>query len=246
MPAASAPPLHERLLHAAPAPSERAPERRWAYPPAGVLLVSAFVLYHAAVLLIWNGPGRDLARPFQSAFLQHTHGYEYFRSTRNDQSWAMFAPNPDRTNNFVQVLVITHDDTIWDFQQDIWGQDRYPYLWYDRRGKVNRNIDGKKHDQRVYGAWVCREWERQHGGESARAVRFVKRWTDIPEPEQVLRAGGWRPWDAPFKVFEQETIPCETIPHGTLPDELRVRYGLPLLDDPRRFVPVDQPTWAGE
>ncbi len=243
MPTASAPPLHESLLHAAPAPSEPAPERRWAYSPRVVLLVSALLAYHLAVLLVWNGPGRDLATRFHAEFLEASGGYAYFRATRNDQSWSMFAPNPDRTNNFVKVYVIDERGELWDFGQDIWGQDRYPYVFYDRRGKVNRNIDGKRHYQRIYGAWVCREWARQRGGEAPRAVRFVKRWTKVPEPSAVLERGGWDAWAAPHELFEQETITCRKAAHGTLPNELRARYGLPAVDE-RAFKPVEIETWA--
>ncbi|MFO7561003.1 MAG: hypothetical protein R6X02_00040 [Enhygromyxa sp.] len=244
MPAAPASPLHESLLHAAPVRSERAPGRRWAYPLWSLLLTSVFVLYHAAVLLVWNGPGQDLAKPFQASFLAGVHGHAYFFATRNDQSWAMFAPNPDRTNNFIKVFVIDQRGEIWDFGQDIWAEDRYPYLFYDRRGKVNRNIDGKKHLQRIYGAWVCREWERQHQGERARAVRFVKWWTQVPEPELVLQNRGWDAWAAPYKEFVQETITCEAVAHGTLPNHLRARYKLAPIDEAAEFTPVEIPTWV--
>jgi hypothetical protein len=245
MPAASAP-LHESLLHGAPLSYERAPERRWAYPLSGLLLVSAFLLYHLIVLLVWNGPGKDLAKPFQSACLEHLRAQAYFRSTRNDQSWAMFAPNPDRVNCFMKVFVVDRQGGIWDFAQDIWSVDRYPYWFYDRRGKVNRNIDGKKNLQRIYGAWVCREWERQHGGEPAKEVRFIKWWTDVPEARTVIDNGGWDAWAAPTKEFVQETVTCATIEHGTLPNELRARYGLPPIDEATSFRPVDVKTWVDE
>ncbi|HLT38032.1 MAG TPA: hypothetical protein VK034_17220, partial [Enhygromyxa sp.] len=162
--------------------------------------------------------------------------------TRLTQSWGMFAPTPNRTNTFVQVYVEDQEGQVWDFEQDIWEENRYPYIWYDRRGKVNRNIDGKKHHQRVYGAWVCREWERIHGGESARSVTFIKRWTVVPKPRDVIKRRGWNQWEAPFKQVEQETITCKTVVHGTLPNYLRERYGLPLIDD-KDFRPVVQRTW---
>jgi hypothetical protein len=211
-----------------------------------MLLVSVFLLYHLSVLMVWNGPGKDLAQPFQASFLEQVHAHAYFRGTRNDQSWAMFAPNPDRTNTFVKVFVTDEQGEIWDFGQDIWGEDRYPYVFYDRRGKVNRNIDGKKHLQRIYGAWVCREWERQHGGERARAVRFVKWWTDVPSPEAVLEHRGWDAWAVEHKEFVQETITCKTIEHGTLPNDLRARYGLPPIDEAAEFRPVEIRTWVEE
>lgn len=235
--------LSESLLHAAPVPSERVSDRRWAYSFAGMLLVSTFLLYHLGVLLVWNGPGKDLAKDFQSTFLKGVKGYEYFRGTRQDQSWAMFAPNPDRVNVFIKVFVTDQNGEVYDFSQDIYQQNRYPYWFYDRRGKVNRNIDGKKNLQKIYGAWVCREWERQHGGEPARSVRFVKWWTDVPEPRVVIDNGGWDQWSAPYKEFVQETITCAKIEHGSLPNALRERFGLPLIDEAKQFRPVQIRTW---
>ncbi len=237
------PPLHELLLHADPVASERRPKSRWAYPLWGLLFASVFVLYHTSVLLVWNMPGKSLAKQFHSAFLKKVKGYEYFKDTRNTQSWSMFAPNPNRTNNFVQVYVRDQTGQDWDFEQDIWEENRYPYIWYDRRGKVNRRIDGKKHFQRIYGAWVCREWERIHDGEPAKSVTFIRRITRVPQAKQVIANGGWDQWQAPFKQKEQETITCKTIPHGTLPNELRERYGLPLIDEDKEFISVPNKSW---
>jgi hypothetical protein len=234
--------LNHSLLEAEPVASERR-SGRWAYPLGAMLLVSVFVLFHTAALLIWNLPGKGLTASFHRGFLERTHGDDYFRATRLTQSWSMFAPNPNRTNNFVQVFVTDHEGQVWDFEQDIWEEDRYPYVFYDRRGKVNRNIDGKKHSQRIYGAWVCREWERIHGGEQAKSVTFIKRWTVVPRAEEVIKKGGWKQWEAPYKQAEQETVTCKTVVQGTLPNELRERYGLPLIDEEKEFRPVVQRTW---
>jgi len=224
-------PLHETLLRGVCVPSERRPAKRWAYPLWAILAVSVFVLYHTAVLLVWNTPGTGLAKEFHSGFLKQVRGYEYFQGTRNTQSWAMFAPNPNRTNVFVRVFVEDAEGEVWDFNQDIWEQDRYPYIWYSRRGKINRRIDNNKSFQRIYGAWVCREWERSHAGEAPKSVQFVRRMTRVPAAETVIAAGGWDQWAADAKQVEQETVTCKTAVHGTLPNELRERYGLELMDD---------------
>jgi len=238
--------LRETLLLDAPVAAERRPQSRWAYPLAGILFVSLFVAYHASVLLIWNTPHKGLTRDFHKTFLKTVKGYEYFRGTRNNQSWAMFAPNPTRTNAFVRVLVTDQNGEVWDFEQDIWEVNRYPYVWYDRGGKVNRRIDGKKTYQRIYGAWVCREWERRKG-ESAKSVTFIKRWTHVPHPKVVLdkRKQGerWNQWQAPMKQKEQETVTCRTVTHGQLSPELRERYGLPPLEDEKLFRDVKHRTW---
>jgi len=243
MPQSSSEALAESLLRAEPGSSDRRSTSRWAYPLWAILLVSVFVLYHGSVLLVWNLPGKGISKGFHSSFLKQVKGYEYFKGTRLTQSWQMFAPNPTRTNNFVQVYVRDQHGVDWDFEQDIWQENRYPYVWYDRRGKVNRRIDGKKNLQRIYGAWVCREWERMHGGEPARSVTFIRRVTRVPEPRRVIAARGWDQWQAPFKQVEQETVTCKSVAHGTLPNHLRERYGLPPIDEDQQFVPVEIRTW---
>jgi hypothetical protein len=235
--------LRESLLRGEPAPSGPRARSPWAYTPWGILVVSLFVAYHAAVLLVWNSPNVSLTKPFHKQFLTAIKGYEYFGGTHNSQSWEMFAPNPNRTNAFVRVLVVDQNGELWDFEQDIWELDRYPYLWYSRMGKINRRIDGKKHYQKLYGAWVCREWERRNG-EPAREVAFVRLWTVVPTSQDVIASGGWDQWQAPMKQTEQETISCKSTIHAQLPNELRERYGLPLLEDEEQtFRPIVQKTW---
>jgi hypothetical protein len=65
----------------------------------------------------------------------------------------------------------------------------------------------------------------------------------VPEPGVVIENGGWQAWTAPYKEFVQETITCNTIEHGSLPNELRARYGLPLIDEATAFHPVEIRTW---
>jgi hypothetical protein len=243
---AARPPLHESLLRGEPVASGRRPGSPWAYSLWGILVVSVFVLYHASVLVIWNLPAKGLVKTFHTSFLEQTKGKQYFSGTRNNQSWAMFAPNPNRTNNFVHVYVEDLEGELWDFEQDIWQEDRYPYLWYSRMGKINRRIDGKKHFQRIYGAWVCREWERQHGGEPAKSVSFVRRVTRVPLSRDVIENGGWDQWQAPFEQTEQETINCKTVMNGQLPNELRIRYGFEPRSpeqEERTFRDVTMRTW---
>lgn len=239
---AAEPALEATLLHAEPECVEPRHPSEWAYPLAGLLLATLFVAYHAGVMLIWNVPNKGLSKQFHSVFLKSTKGYDYFRGTRNNQSWAMFAPNPTRTNAFVHVYVTDAEGHEWDYNEDIWEVDRYPYIWYDRGGKVNRRIDGKKTYQRIYGAYICRQWERFHEGEAAVSVRFVKRWTKVPEARDVIKLGGWNQWEAPATLKEQETIECATIPNGQLNNDLRERYGIERVD-PDPFVPVKTRSW---
>ncbi|MCA9685699.1 MAG: hypothetical protein KC431_30245 [Myxococcales bacterium] len=234
--------LTKTLLRGESAFVERRPESRWAYPVWAMVVLSVFLAYHSFVMLVANLPGNGLAKTFHKDFLDGVHGHDYFRTAQLHQSWGMFAPNPNRTNAFIRVFVEDAQGDLWDFEQDIWEEDRYPYWFYDRRGKINRRLDGKKHYQSIYGAWVCREWERQHGGEPAKSVTFVKRWTKVPAPQEVLAKGGWDQWGA-YKQTEQETITCKTTLNAQLPPYLRERYGLPPLEDEEAFRSVRQQTW---
>jgi hypothetical protein len=44
----------------------------------------------------------------------------------------------------------------------------------------------------------------------------------------------------------QETITCKAVEHGTLPNRLRARYGLPEIDEAAEFRPVEIETWVDE
>jgi len=191
---------------------------------------SLLFAYHALVLITWNTPRKAVGKNFHAQVMKYTQGRKYFRATGSTQSWSMFAPNPNRMNNFVRVFVRTEDDELWDMDHDIYGKNRYPYLWYDRMGKINRRINGKAGYQRVYGAWVCRQWEREHGV-LPKEVMFVRKAYRIPEPwDNEHRTGplhlAYWPWDMPTTEVRQETIECARAEHGQNPDRLRERYGL--------------------
>jgi hypothetical protein len=265
---AAAPTLASALLHT-PIADDDKPHVKWAYRWYGMAFVSVFILYHAVVLLVHNLPGKglskDLHRTFNDGFSLHvlkdpedkdkgftfkTPGMrDYMHATGNTQSWAMFAPNPHRSNIFMKVLVKDAKGDVYDLKHDIWEVDRYPYLFYDRMGKINRRIIDQKGYRRHYAAWVCRDWERKHAGEAPEEVQFVKMWTRIPTPEQVFeRARGnplyltYDPWKLHLHQREEDTVRCSTTRHGQLPDYLRERYGLPLEED-ARFRPVYIRTW---
>lgn len=245
----SAEELDASLLHAAPEdppPPEWGTFRSWVKTQLWVYS-SLFIVYHLFVLIVWNTPGKAIAKDWRKDVFDMTQGPEYFRGTSNGQSWAMFAPNPNRTNTFMRVLVEDQEGQIWDLEHDIWGKDRHPYVFYDRMGKINRRINKKKGYQRVYGAWVCREWEFEHG-ELPKEVRFIRKWTTVPEPHKVPaqaaegRRFGYDPWKLPAKEDQQNVIKCANTPHGQLPPALRERHGLePAEEGHFREVRVD--TW---
>ncbi len=245
--------LSRSLLEAPPQLEPDVPRRRWAYGAVGLFIASLFIAYHSAVLLVWNTPSGGLGKRFHSSILRSLYGHRYFTATNNTQSWSMFAPNPNRTNVFIRVLVEDKEGKTWDMGHDIWEVDRFPYFFYDRMGKVNRRIDGKKGYQKSYGGWMCRYWALTHDGELPEAVQFVKRWTKIPRPHEIKPGKahpakddpsdwGYDPWKLNSRQKEQERIVCAKEVNAQLPNEQRARHELALLDDDG-FKPVRVRTW---
>lgn len=245
---ADPPPLAQTLLRD-PVPADDRPTRRWAYPGWMQLLVTLFILYHGVILLVHNLPSKGLAKGAQKVLNDKLDANDYWHATGNTQSWAMFAPNPHRSNIFMKVLVKDANGDVWDLKHDIYGKRSYPYLWYDRMGKINRRIIDQKGYRRHYAAWVCRQWERDHGGESAEEVQFVKMWTRIPPPQAVFERAkgnifmmGYDPMQLELQQREEDTITCSTNRQAQLPNYLRERYGFEPAPE-RHFKPLHTRTW---
>ena len=246
-PQAEVPDLAQTLLHSRVARDDK-PGRRWAYPLWLMAPVSAFILFHTVVLLVHNLPTKGLATPLHKWFDKHLDMGRYMRATGSTQSWAMFAPNPHRSNIFMRVEVLDHNGDKWDLKHDIYGRRSYPYLWYDRGGKINRRIVDQAGYRRHYAAWVCRTWEREHGV-LPDEVQFVKLWTSVPTPKELLRITGGKPWLGydPMKLHlnerEEDAIRCKTTRHGQLPNEIRARHGMEPMPD-KHFLDVHDQTWV--
>ncbi len=233
--------LADDLLHTPRVDDDR-PTQRWAYRSWVLVLMTLVVAYHGLVLLIHNLPGKGLSKNVHTFFNEKLQAATYMRATGNTQSWAMFAPNPHRSNMFMKVLLKDKDGEVWDLGHDIYGRREYPYLFYDRMGKINRRLIEEKGYRRHYAAWVCREWEITHEGESAEEVQFIKMWTQVPPPEKVYKFMGYDPMKLFLNQKEEDTIRCSTSYHGQVPDEIRARLGLPEAKS-GRFRDVHVRTW---
>lgn len=216
--------------------------RPWAYRPLGLALVSLFLLYHVVALLQHTTPSGGLAATFSRTLGEALRVGAYMRTTSNVQSWSMFAPNPHRSNMFLQVFVELADGTVLDLQHDMYGRRQYPYMFYDRMGKINRRLLEQDRYQRHYAAWVCRDWALYHGGEMPVRVKYVKMWTKVPHPAKVIPNWGFDPMELKLTKEHLPSVECATTVHAQLPDDIRARHGLPPLK-PGEFRDAIVQTW---
>jgi len=236
------PALVEALLRA-PQQAVAADGRRWAYKkPVGLVLASLFVLYHVLVLLHLTELLVGLATEFNKKLGESLKAGHYMRAASSVQSWSMFAPNPHRSNMFLQVFVELDDGTLLDLKHDMYGRREYPYIFYDRMGKINRRLIEQDRYQRHYAAYVCREWALEHGGQPPVRVQFVKMWTKVPHPAKVIPHGGFDPMQLKLTKEHMPSIECASTVHAQLPDDIRARHGLPPLE-PGVFRDVIIQTW---
>jgi len=235
------PPLAESLLHAPVRPAPIDP-RRSAYGVVGTVLISLYVLYHTVGLLQHTTPSGGLAARFSKTLGETLKVGGYMRATSNVQSWSMFAPNPHRSNMFLQVFVELTDGTVIDLEHDMYGRRHYPYLFYDRMGKINRRLIEQERYQRHYAAWVCRDWALNHNGEVPDRVKYVKMWTKVPHPAKVIPNMGFDPMELKLTKEHLASVECRTTQHAQIPDEIRARHGLP-PNAPNEFRDVVVQTW---
>lgn len=214
----------------------------WAYTPRVAALVSLFILYHLVALLQHTTPSVGFAAPWSRALGAALKIPQYMRFTSSVQSWAMFAPNPHRTNAFLQVKIETVEGDEYDLLHDIYGRRDFPYFFYDRFGKINRRLLEQDRYQRPYAGWVCRDWAQSHGGVAPVRVKFTKMWTKVPPPARVYKTMGFDPFRLKLHKEDVQTFECAKIPHGQLPDHVRARHGLPPLPE-GAFVDIPQTTW---
>ncbi|HKZ05252.1 MAG TPA: hypothetical protein VJU81_07250 [Methylomirabilota bacterium] len=232
--------LEQRLLHDR-IPDDDQPGRRWSASRRTLLVLSLFIAYHLLAVLAHSLPAPG-ARPLRAWLARVAETESYLGATGISWSWGVFAPDPPRRNLFTRVVVVDGSGQEWDLGHDIVGRRAYPYLVYDRMAKINRQMLRQKQYLLPYAGWVCREWERGHGGEGARTVRLLPIYSRIPAPEVAYRTMGYSPAGLNVEEALPEIFECPTIPHGQLPPRLRARLGLP--PQGTAFREVARRSWA--
>jgi hypothetical protein len=207
----------------------------WAYGPLGRTLASGVVVTHIVCIALHCIPAKDSCHAFRSAAVGAAAPWLHL--TQTQQSWGMFAPNPMRTNDFLEVWITDAHGDVWDMRSDVNSPRNkpVPWIWYDRGGKITRRINGEGKAYRSWVArWYCREWALDHGGELPRTVELVKVWYAIPSPDAVAKRGYYRPADLLARSGQRTsllTVRCATEDFAQPTNEVRARHGLPPVDE---------------
>lgn len=217
--------------------------RGWGWRVLRCVIASGLFAFIGTALLMHNLPARGLLRDVVLGANRRLDVNRWVRTWVGSQRWAMFAPDPYVANTYVGVLVEDRNGETWDLAHDHHGRRTYPYLVYDRMGKVNRRLIERGSYRRPYAAWVCREWARNHDGEPPVKVRFIHKWARLVPPERSYELGGFDPERLNMGQKEVDAFMCAGLEHGQLSPQLRQRYGF----EPGGVVPfkdVTSRTWA--
>lgn len=213
----------------------RSPDASQCQRPVGVALISSPVVRVAALsLVVFHGACVGLKLfptfPVFSALRSGTNGVfgNWMRVTHTTQSWRMFAPNPPRSNSFMQTVVIEHDGDQWDLRSNALHDRPNPWIVNDRMRKMQRRMIGKgKWYLSYWTGFQCREWELRTG-EQPELIVVNKLWSRIPSPSQVFFKGPYVPSELSLKTEEVKRIECSD--SHLLPAYIKRRYGLEISE----------------
>jgi hypothetical protein len=207
----------------------------WAYGWFGRTWIATLLILHVIAVATWAIPDKGCTASFRKPARQVVA--RWLNVTETYQSWNMFAPNPSRSNVFMNVYVTTRDGETWDLHTDANSPRNKANPWwiYDRMGKITRQVTG---EGKQYTKWIaryhCRTWALEHEGELPLEVEIVKQWYAIPSPDRLRKIGPYDPSEYLAKHGKTEVIYtawCAREPDGQPTAEQRVRHGLPEVPD---------------
>jgi hypothetical protein len=143
-------------------------------------LISAFVTAALIIAVVWNLPDSAIKRDM-------TPGLQPLAiATGTEQAWRMYAPDPIRGIEILEVHVTMSDgsDRVWSFTKG----DRLlgPFHWYHWQKLKEQAI--RQPDIRAgLAMWVVRHLTTQ--GERAVHVQMLFRSQELPPPGEVATSG---------------------------------------------------------
>jgi len=235
--------------------------RPWAYGHTGRTFIMVFVLYHLCAVVSTQLPAKDswstFHRDVDTVFrrwlqnTQTTQGWGMFapnpprsnvflRVTVTDQEGEIYDLNTDVYACFIAQTDAEREGTAEaQATAEAICEATYPlpWIWYSRQRKMNRRIAGSEGGhgswyQKWHARWVCRTWEESHG-ELPYKVTLYKVVYPMKSPKQVFR----KPYDPRAQYNQRGTqkeilvLECKNQVGAQMPNEHRVRHGMPELED---------------
>jgi hypothetical protein len=174
-------------------------QQRFEASAAGKAVISGLIVVIVLVGVVWNLPDSPIKR------LLSPVAKPVAVPTGLDQGWAMYAPNPSRRVDTVevQVTMANGENRVWTMQPGArgiseFGWDRWMVMRYSAVLDANVRPDLAR--------WVAREVTGP--GEQAVAVSMVLRTETLQAPDEPAAEGGRR--GNATKVLYQENLAGQT------------------------------------
>ncbi|MBW3624621.1 MAG: hypothetical protein KY468_14540 [Armatimonadetes bacterium] len=140
-------------------------------------LVSGFVLFHLAAIVVWNMPSSHLQIELKSRLSR------YMTYVTLDQGWGMFAPEPGRENFYMQARITyaSGEKRLWPIgRQDT--LNPFERLINERERKMVENLYNPSAGQPYYNQialWALRNNSSDRSNPPVR-VELMRHWSPIP------------------------------------------------------------------
>jgi hypothetical protein len=126
------------------------------------------------------------------------------------RGWSMFAPNPLRTNQYVDAKVHFKDGTsmIWNFPNIEEKSLLKRYFFSERYRKYSSDalrLTNKKHLWEDGAKYIVRKLSKSHSDKSPISVTLRRRWEHIPKWNKEFRMHGQELNRDNFKTYEYYT-----------------------------------------
>jgi hypothetical protein len=221
------------LFRRAGSRAEGEPSRLAGAVPRTIAL--GFCAWHVGALATELSPSYPIFSPWRGAARRPFTSYVNVAALT--QSWRMFAPNPPRSNTFMQTIVVEGDGDRWDLRNNAFDWRPFPWIVNDRMRKMQRRMVGNgKWYLRYWSSWQCREWTLRTG-EVPERIEVWRLSTAIPRPDVVWHQGPFHPRELEVARKHVQSDDCERI--GRLPTYVKLRHGLPLDDEDRSEAEKD-------
>jgi hypothetical protein len=161
----------------------------------GEVLISGLVATALIVALVWNLPDSEIKRSATTTL------EPVASATGLDQTWKMYAPDPIRRLEYLDIHVTMADgtDRVWSFREGdpILG----PFSWYHLQ-KIKEQAIREQDVRAGFARWAVRQVTQP--GERPLRVRMVFRSQDLPPPGQAT-PDGWH-----TETLFDETLSSQT------------------------------------